>query len=73
MPTYTFKRLDTGEVWSEFMSISARDELVKDSNIEQQVASPAIVSGRERKPDDGFRDVLRHIKSSHYKSNINTF
>ena len=73
MPTYTFKRLDTGEIWTEYMSISARDAFVEDKNIEQQVASPAIVSGFTKKPDNGFRDVLKHIKSSHYKSNLNTF
>lgn len=73
MPTYNFRRISTGEEWSEFLTIAARDELVLDPDIVQCPAAPAIVSGVKRKPDDGFRDVLKKVKSSHWKSTINTF
>lgn len=73
MPTYTFRRLSTGEEWTDFLSISSRDELVKDPDIEQVPVAPAIISGVAVKPDNGFRDVLKKVKSSHWGSNINTF
>ena len=76
MPTYTFKNLETGEVWEEFLSISEREEKLKDPNIQQQVGAPAISyrgAGTHRKPDEGFRDVLRTIKKGTPRSTINTF
>lgn len=75
MPTYTFRDKTTGEVWDERLSMSAREEKLKDPNIEQVISSaPRMnysVSGK--KPDDGFRDVLKKIKSKHRRSTINTF
>jgi hypothetical protein len=73
MPTYTFKSKVTGEQWTEMISISERDNVLKDPTIEQVVSAPAIVSGVSAKPDSGFRDVLKHIKSSHRGSKINTY
>lgn len=75
MPTYTFKNLKTGKVWEETISISARDELVKDPNIQQIIDSAPAMSykGTKTKPAAGFRDVLKKIKSKHRGSNINTF
>lgn len=35
--------------------------------------SAAIVSGVTKKPDGGFRDVLKRIKSANHRSNIETF
>ena len=75
MPIYNFKNLTTGEVTEEVLSIAERDERVKDPNIQQLISGAPSLSygGTRSKPDDGFRDVLKRIKSKHYKSNINTF
>jgi hypothetical protein len=75
MPTYTFKNISTGKVWEETISISARDEMVKDPNIQQIIDEAPAMSykGTRTKPDSGFRDVLKRIKSKHRGSNINTF
>ncbi len=73
MPTYSFRNKLTEETWTEFMSMSAHEELIKDLNIEQLVSAPAIISGTSAKPDSGFRDVLKKIKSSHYRSSIDTY
>ena len=38
MPTYKFHNKDTGEVWEEFMGISAADDILKDNpHIEKMV------------------------------------
>ena len=79
MPTYSFINNETGEEFSEFLSISELDEYVKSNpNVTQMVTAPAIVSGRGmKKPDQGFRDLLKTIKKKHSggvsKSTINTF
>ena len=74
MPTYNFKNKETGEVWEVFLSISEREELLKDPNIEQvHVGAPMIVGGLNQKPSEGFRDILKQIKKNNVRSNINTF
>lgn len=73
MPTYVFRKLDTGEVFEEFMSYGDRQEKLKDPNIEAVLTTPGIVSGVGGKPDEGFRDVLRQIKKTNIHSDINTF
>lgn len=74
MPVYTFKDRTTGEVWNETMTMSEREEKIKDSNIEQLITGVNIsYAGGTTKPDSGFRDVLKKIKSNNIKSNINTF
>jgi hypothetical protein len=79
MPTYNFINNDTGEEFEEFMSISEIDDYLKNNpNITQLVGAPNIVSGvAGKKPDAGFRDILKHIKKGNSKgitrSTINTF
>jgi len=79
MPTYNFLNKETNEEFSEFMSISAVDDYLKENpHLEQLVnGSPMIVSGVPQKPDSGFRDLLKSIKKSNSKgiqrSSINTF
>ena len=80
MPTYLFCNNDTGEEFEEFMTISALDEYLKSNpNITQLVhGAPPIHSGRGMgKPDNGFRDLLKHIKKGNSKgitrSTINTY
>jgi hypothetical protein len=80
MPTYKFLNNETGEEFEDFMSISALDEYLKTNpHITQLVnGAPLIHSGRGMgKPDQGFRDLLKHIKKGNSKgikrSTINTF
>lgn len=80
MPTYKFLNNDTGEEHIEFMSISALDDYLKNnSHVTQLVnGAPALSSGRGmKKPDQGFRDLLKNIKKGNSKgasrSTINTF
>jgi len=80
MPTYRFQNNDTGEEYEEFMSISALETYLEENpHITQLVnGAPMIHSGRGiGKPDQGFRDLLKHIKKGNQKgisrSTINTF
>lgn len=78
MPNYTFLNSETDEEFDITMSISERDEFVeKNKHLKQIIKSVPLCDptrvGVTTKPDDGFRDVLRRIKSKHYKSNVNTF
>lgn len=78
MPNYTFKNKDTGEVLDVSMKIADRDKfLTENPNMEQQIVRfPGLGDPTRlglRKPDDGFRDVLRNVKHHHKKDNINTW
>lgn len=74
MPSYTFRNKSTGEEWTEFLSMSACEEKLLDENIQQLPSSFSIsTNGGPTKPDSGFRDVLKTIKSNNIRSKINTF
>jgi hypothetical protein len=64
MPIYQFRDKTTGEEWEEFLSFSGREDKLKDSNIEQVITAPAIVSGIAgvtHKNDSGFNDMMSRI------------
>jgi hypothetical protein len=78
MPTYQFRNRETGEDSEAFMSISALEKYKADHpELDVIIGSTNIVSGTDMKPDQGFRDVLKEIKSKHNaiwtRSKINTF
>ena len=74
MPSYSFKKISSGEEWEQFMSISAMESLMENKDIQQILSFPAIISGVDRKPDSGFRDVLKRVKKASGLTNkINTF
>lgn len=75
MPSYHFRDKDTGEEWTEFCTWEERTQILEHMNNYEAiiVGAPAIVSGRPKKPDDGFKDVLKKIKSEHRGADINTF
>lgn len=78
MPTYTFENTQTGEVTEEFMSISKLDEYLAANPHLKTIITQAPPIGDphllgRKKPDAGFRDVLKNIKSKHKRSNINTW
>lgn len=66
MPTYSFRDRDTGLEFEKFMSISAREQYIKDNphvepviNGAPMVADPVRVGVRKR--DSGFKEVLQRI------------
>ncbi len=79
MPTYDFRNKKTNEQFEKFMSISAKELfLAENPDIEQILQAPGFnYSGVDKKPDAGFRDILKEIRSKHDKrftrSTINTF
>ena len=75
MPTYNIYDTKTKKTTSLFISIAEMETLVRDNPTKRVLpASPAIHSGRGmKKPDQGFRDILRTIKKNNRGSTINTF
>lgn len=82
MPSYTFKNLETDEVYTTVMSMSEREDFLKSNPHMQQVIHSAPALGDSirmglRKPDAGFRDRLKEIKKAHSKgftrSTVNTW
>jgi hypothetical protein len=66
MPTYTFHNRDTGEDFDKFMSISAREEYLRENpHLDPIIGKVNIVHerGTNLKVSDGFREVLSKIKS----------
>mgnify|MGYP007073092439 FL=1 len=67
MPIYEFRDKTTGEECEEFLSFSGREEKLKDSNIEQVITAPAIISGIAgvtHKNDSGFNDMMSRIATA---------
>lgn len=77
MPTYLFQDTTTGEEIEIIMSISERDEFVKNNPHMTQLVNgfPGLgdpVKLGRKKPDDGFRDLLKRVKKRNRGSTINT-
>jgi hypothetical protein len=67
MPLYTLRDKTTGEEWEELLSLSAREERLKDPNVEQVPCAPAFISGIAgvtHKNDSGFNDMMSRIASA---------
>jgi hypothetical protein len=82
MPTYRFLNNDTSEEYVEFMSISEREEYLKNNPNVVQLLNGAPSVGDSvrlglRKPAESFRDILREVKKKNSRgisqSTINTF
>lgn len=73
MPTYDFRNKDTGEVIEKYMSISTREQYLLDNpHMEAYLSSVNLVHepGSRLKVDDGFREVISKIKSTHKINSI---
>jgi hypothetical protein len=72
MPTYRFKDKNTNEEFDVFMSVSKRDQYGIDNPDHETMITAGIPlvydPGTNIKVDDGFREVLSHIKHR-YKVN----
>jgi hypothetical protein len=83
MPFYDFKNTQTGEVReNQMMSVSAMEKFLEDNPdwVIQLTGSIPIgdpVRMGMKKPDDGFRDLLKHMKNHRLNnrkgSTLNTF
>ena len=76
MPTYDFVNNETGEEFEEFMSMSAREQYLKDNpHIQQIVGATATVSGVSitGKIPDGFKDVLSKVAENHSANRIHRY
>lgn len=68
MPTYTFRNKETGETFDQFMTISSREEFLKENpNLETVITGAPMmmdpVRAGVRKIDNGFKEVLQKIHS----------
>lgn len=78
MASYTFLNTKTDEEFDIQMPISELDAY-KASNphlIQQFKTAPSIADPTRlglRKPDSGFRDVLKKVKKAHRGSTVNTW
>ena len=66
MPTYDFINTKTGKKFTEFMSISEKEDYLKKNNhIKQGIGKINIVSGTGIKTDSGWKDMLSRIGDAH--------
>ena len=72
MPTYSFIDTDTDEEFEIFMSISEREEFLKENPSVQarMFEAPALVRGTSvnNKVPDGFKEVLSKVAEAHPES-----
>jgi hypothetical protein len=66
MPIYTFYNKKTQETWEELMTISEMESTLEENQDWDVIPGAPLIASVERvgqkKPSEGFRDVLRHIK-----------
>lgn len=78
MPTYSIQNTETKEVFEVNMKFTELETYLSENQSYKQVFTRFPATGDSvrlgiRKPDDGFRDVLRTVRSHHKKDSINTF
>jgi hypothetical protein len=73
MPTYDFLNTETGEVEERFMSLSQREQFLKENpHMQQMIGATATVSGVSitGKIPDGFKEVLAKVSENHKQSSV---
>lgn len=80
MPNYSFRNIIDGTEYDLDMTMSEREQYLKDNKdtvIQIIARAPSLGDSVKlgiRKPDQGFRDVLREIKKAHPRGGgVNTF
>lgn len=74
MPIYTFINTETDEEFDELMSWDARVKFLEENpHIHAILSAPSIGYNDAKKPDEGFRDILRKIKKENPRGDVNTF
>lgn len=74
MPNYTFKNTETGEEWTETLTIAARDEfMAANPHVIQLITNFAFGDPYRlgvAKKKTGMRKVLQKIKETHRGSTV---
>ena len=74
MPTYRFLNKQTGEEFDDFLSISAKEELLeKNSHIQQVLTTfgiSSMVGDIHSKTDDTWKEVLSKVAEAHPNSKV---
>jgi hypothetical protein len=74
MPTYSFRNIQTGVVEDKIMSMSSREEYLKENpNLETIITgAPGLVksTGDRTKPPAGFKEVLSKISEANPTSSL---
>jgi hypothetical protein len=73
MPTYDFLNTETGDVEERFMSLSQREQFLKENpHMQQMIGATATVSGVSitGKIPDGFKEVLAKVSENHKQSSV---
>ena len=74
MPTYDFLNTETGETFEKLLSLSGKEEYLKENPHIQQVhlGAMSIVSGVSitGKVPDGFKEVLAKVSENHKQSSV---
>lgn len=80
MPNYSFRNVVDGTEYELDLTMSEREQYLKDNKdtvIQIIARAPSLSDSVKlgiRKPDQGFRDVLREIKKAHPRGGgVNTF
>jgi len=72
MPTYTLRRVSTGEEWDVNCSFHELAPMLEDEDIIKVLSTPKIVTGvgtLHGKVPDGFKDKLNQIKKGSGRDN----
>ena len=74
MPTFDFLNTETGETFEKFISLSGKEEFLKENPHIQQIhlGAMSIVSGVSitGKIPDGFKEVLSKVSENHKQSTV---
>lgn len=77
MPTYLFRDTNSGDVLEKIMSISAREEYLKENpHLETIIQAPMLVSSvstsnfKSNKVPSGFNEVLSKVAEAHPTSPV---
>jgi hypothetical protein len=76
MPNYTFTNKESGEVTVVEMRIAELDDYIAaNPHLEQTPTLPTHVSTIDglRRPDKGFREILKHVQKTNKGTVVNTF
>ena len=78
MPVYSMKNTETQEEFEITLKYTDLEQYLNDNTNIKQIFKRFPGTGDPmrlglKKPDDGFRDVLRNVQHHHKKDSINTF
>lgn len=72
MPVYTFRDVETNEIFDISMRMSELDEYKQENPNHERYFDevPALISGSGKKVDGGFNEVLTKISEAHPDSEL---